>query len=201
VSALDVLTEHLGEWVNDLDIIDQAGLGALAELRQLRADGTPLRARPHPNHQGLQWRLDERQPVAPPKEPEQQRAFPIERTPSGGYKLREQTCWSCGGTYVLPYRDHLRTEEHRAWARRQQTTIVPVGSIQDEPTVPLSDPKRLVFGDVKVCPRCKGKLRPERKDPKGVLVPADTYTHDPNDKEGRCVKCGGTGVVQLDRVG
>lgn len=132
---------------------------------------------------------------------EKERPFPIEKTPEGGYKLRTLTCWDCGGEYQLPYENHLSDPRHRAWKAEQkgQTEITAFDAIPDEPTAPLEeDPRRrLVFGDVKVCPRCRGTLRPERKDRKGNTLPADTFTHDPIDREGRCAKCKGTGVVTL----
>jgi len=129
-----------------------------------------------------------------------ERQFPIERTPDGGYRLRELTCWDCGGTYTLPYGDHASSAAHRAWLaeKRAKTEITAFDNIPDEPTVPVENPQKLVFGDVKVCPRCRGTLRPERRDRKGVLLPADTFTHDPLDREGRCSKCQGTGIVALE---
>lgn len=130
----------------------------------------------------------------------EKREFPIERTPDGHYRLRKLLCWDCGGYYMPPLADHLRSQEHRDWIKAHQTTIVPDADIPEEPTKPMEAAAPLVFGDTRVCPRCNGKLRPERKDRKGNLVPADTFTHDPEDKEGRCAKCKGVGVVQVDRV-
>lgn len=127
---------------------------------------------------------------------EKERVFPIERTPEGGYRLRELLCWDCGGTYTLPFSGHLKGPRHQDWIRRAQTTLVPEEAIVEEEASKPVEEGRLVFGDVRVCPRCRGTLRPERKDRKGNVLPADTYTHDPIDKDGRCVKCKGTGVVQ-----
>lgn len=134
---------------------------------------------------------------------EKERQFPIERTPEGGYKLREQTCWDCGGPYTLPYANHLVDPRHRAWVaeQKQEAQVGAFPAIPDESTAPVENTKRLVFGDVKVCPRCRGTLRPERRDRKGNLLPADTFTHDPIDREGRCGKCKGTGVVALTHDG
>lgn len=129
--------------------------------------------------------------------------FPIERTPDGGYKLRELECWDCGEKYTRPRNDHIIKPAHRAWvaAQRNKTEITVFDDIPDEKTAPLDTTKRLVFGEVKVCPRCRGTLRPERKSPKGDSLPADTFTHDPVHKDGPCSKCKGTGVVQLARGG
>lgn len=128
--------------------------------------------------------------------------FPLEKTPGGGYKLRTLSCWDCGGEYVLPHADHLLTPRHRAWKAEQKgkTEITAFDAIPDEPTVPVDNPQKLIFGDVKVCPRCRGTLRPERKGRKGETLPADTFTHDPIDREGRCGKCKGTGIVALERT-
>jgi hypothetical protein len=125
--------------------------------------------------------------------------FPIERTATGGYRLRETVCSECAGTYTLPYSNHLRSPEHRAWVEANQQKLVPIETIPEEPTMPLEDGQKLVFGEMRVCPRCRGTLRPARKDRKGGMLPADTFTHDPIDKDGRCQKCGGTGVVEITR--
>lgn len=125
--------------------------------------------------------------------------FPIERTTTGGFRLRELVCWDCGGTYVLPYSGHLKGPVHKAWVEQAQVKIMAVEAIPEEPSVPMEEQEKLVFGEIRVCPRCRGTLRPERKDRKGNILPADTFTHDPIDKDGRCAKCQGTGVVRLTR--
>lgn len=196
-NALSLLRQHAGEWVNDNDIIAKAGPEAILTLRALRREGQPLRARVHPRGEGLQWMFDGEPPAPPAAQP----PLPIERRADGSYGLRELTCYDCGGTYTIPRSTHLGTERHQAWVAAQvdqtQTTVF-TEPIRDERAEPLpANVVRLEFGKVRVCRRCRGKLRGERKTATGRTLPADVMCMDPQDPSRPCRACRGTGVEQL----
>lgn len=196
MEAVEFLRKYPGEWINDADLIKVAGSEAIMSLRALRGMGIPLRARPHPNGQGLQWMLQAEEAPAP----EPDRTFPIVRTPTGGYELRKLTCADCGALYVTRT-EHERGPEHRGWvAERRKEAQVSV--FDDIPPTEIAKPLpegRIVFGDAKPCPRCKGKLRPERVERKtGKIIPADTTCMDPQDPRFECRTCKGVGVVKIE---
>lgn len=130
--------------------------------------------------------------------------FPLERTPDGKYKLRELTCYDCGGAYTLPRSAHLSTERHRTWlASQQRDPQIRAfdGPIRDEHAEPIRrDLTKINFGDVRICHRCKGKLRPERMGRDGKKIPADTACMDPQDPSIPCRACKGVGVQQLSKA-
>lgn len=194
--AIDLLMARAGEWINDTDLISAEGPDAILRLRTLRSQGLKLRARPHPNGQGLQWRYEGDLPAPP--EPDNPSLFPIVRTPTGGYEFRGLVCFECKATYSGLRSEHEYSPGHRAWvaASRNQTQIAAFEAIPDEPTAPIG-PERLVFGQVKPCPRCHGLLRPVRKDRKGNVLPADKVCMDPDNREVPCRRCHGVGVVSL----
>jgi hypothetical protein len=120
------------------------------------------------------------------------------------YALVKLTCSDCGVQYSL-WHEHERSYEHRAWVaeQRRRSQVSMFDDLKDETDKPLDTKPadKIAFGDVKLCPRCKGVLRPERKDRKGVLQPADTMCMDPDDKSLPCRRCKGKGVVQLTHTG
>lgn len=115
------------------------------------------------------------------------REFPLQRI---GSKVDVKTtrCDDCGEQYVVRT-EHQRTLKHREAVERSQTleSVVPMPK-QPEIQRFEEQPKKVAFGSVIPCPRCKGF----RRKRKGVL---DDFSADPYDAKVVCPRCNGIGVV------
>jgi Zn ribbon nucleic-acid-binding protein len=100
-------------------------------------------------------------------------------------EIVEHTCTDCGEPY-LSHDYHVRkSERHRAWKARELGPEVPV---PPQPSgAAFRDgvlPKRIVFGELAVCPSCHGKRTPQRLKPNGQPMAF---------KE--CRRCNGAGYI------
>jgi hypothetical protein len=115
------------------------------------------------------------------------RPFPLQRIGSK-VDVKMTRCDDCGEMYAVRT-EHQRTFKHREAVAKAQT----IESIMPMPVQPEIQrfeelPRKVDFGSVIPCPRCKGF----RRKRKGVL---DDYSADPYDTKVVCPRCNGMGIV------
>jgi len=121
--------------------------------------------------------------------------FPLRKNEDGTIEVVPKTCSTCGASYLIE-REHLLSPGHLGAVDTPQTEAFTIDDAVEYKF--KSKPTGIAFGDMVVCPRCRGVKRPERKrtTKKGVKVyEADEMCMDPHDRSFLCKRCGGWGVV------
>lgn len=124
---------------------------------------------------------------------------PLRYSSDGRFEVAYRTCEDCGEQYVNDDAHRRESERHQAWVRGTAQPEIPVPR-QPDAVMFTEMPRRVVMGDVAVCPRCKGKRPLARKDFAGRIVkPALDYTTEKGGKTA-CIRCNGFGIVPNQSV-
>jgi ssDNA-binding Zn-finger/Zn-ribbon topoisomerase 1 len=118
------------------------------------------------------------------------RPFPLRRNDDGTVELVTQTCPECGDEYAIEA-DHKVTYSHRKAAELRAATEGQTAiDIPAQPPIAQFDkaPEKPVFGEMLICPTCKGMRRTVKRQQRPFT---STVAH-PNEP---CLRCGGIGII------
>jgi hypothetical protein len=111
-----------------------------------------------------------------------------EETGKERFEVSEQTCEECGSPYIIRAQHVRFSERHKQWEKGHLDPEIPVPPQPPTYAFPLDhDLSGLVFGEVLICPRCKGTHLKR----KGVV---DAACMERDGKQ-RCIRCNGHGLI------
>lgn len=120
------------------------------------------------------------------------------------WEVATETCPECGEQYVVRDEHILKSDRHRLWAKGELGPEFRTPQQQPTYKFPVDWPrKRIEFGLVITCPRCHGYRRPAKTRisraaktfGQEVTTPADEVCMDPTNKNERCMRCNGWGII------
>ena len=107
---------------------------------------------------------------------------PFGRTDDGRYVSVYKRC-ECGVEYLDKDSHERENPRHKQWLKGD--IEVPVPEQPPSGSFPVDgEPPRLVLGETVICGRCKGKK-----------AKGEQFCYDPRQKERRCLRCNGWGIV------
>jgi hypothetical protein len=133
------------------------------------------------------------------------REFPMTVNEAGEYVLTKEVCVDCGGMYDDDLEHRTTSARHLRWEKAHENQLT-IGVPEQPPPYKFTKmPERIDMSKMALCPRCKGRRRPERtwfsrKLGKDVYEPGEDFTRDPfkptvRGEPNPCTRCGGFGVI------